>query len=131
MVPAPDLRQRRKAQLLAVLHDGVFGLTQREHAALKRVPPRYDLDDYMTADELRFQVRVLHVCRQLHIERNSRGFQALIDDALDAANLVRAELLAYEHETGKRVVTADNDFTERGLPFPDGDTSPSGNGDAG
>jgi hypothetical protein len=124
MEPASDLRQDREAQLLAILHDVVFGLTQGEHAALKSVPAGHDLDDYMTVDELRFQTRAMHVCQQLHIERNSRGFQALTDDALDAAYQVRAELLAYEQGINKRVVTPDNDFTERGLSFPDCDTLP-------
>lgn len=122
MRPASDLHQGREAQLLAILHDVVFGLTESEHAALKSVPPGHDLDDYMTVDELRFQNRAMHVCQQLNNERNSHGFQALTDDALDAAKKARAELLAYELETSKRVVTADNDFTERGLPFPDDNT---------
>ena len=118
MAPDRELHQTYEAQLLAILHDGVFALTLSEHAMLKDVPAGHDLDDYMTSDELRFQARAMQICRKLHIERNSHGFQALADDALDAANQVRAELLAYEHESGTRVVTADNDFTGRGLPFP-------------
>ncbi|GEM_PF-3439364 len=108
----------REAQLLAMLHVGVFGLTRAEHAALKKVPIGGDLNDYLTTNELRFQARAMQVCRQLHVTRNSHGFRALADDALDAAKQVRGELLAYEQETGKRVVTADNSFIERGLPFP-------------
>jgi hypothetical protein len=96
----------------------VFGLTQSEHAALKGVPSGRDLDDYMTADELRNQVRAMEVCRQLHIERNSRGFRALTDDALDAVKQVRADLPVCEKETGKHIVTAENDFILRGLLFP-------------
>lgn len=75
----------------------------------------------MTTNELRFQTHALLMCQQLHRRCDSLGFAALADDVLDAANLVRAELLAYDEETVKRVVTADNDFTERGLPFPDGE----------
>ena len=111
-------RPSPEQQLLAILHTGVFGISQHEHAILKGVAPGHMLDDYMTVDELRFQSRAFQVCQELHAARNSYGFRALADDVLDAARQVRAELLAYEQETGKLVVTAENDFSLRGLPFP-------------
>ncbi len=100
-----------QARLLNLLHHGIFGLTIDEYLRLKGAPDGADLDDYLTIDELRFQTRGMQLCAQLHRERGSHDFAALSDDVMDAARIVRAELLAYEAQAGKTVVTADSSDT--------------------
>ncbi len=114
----PRARAQQEAQLFEILHHGVFGLTREEHAAVKHMPAGQDLDDYLTAEELRFLNRAMQVCEQLHQTRDTQGFPGLCDDALDAARQVHAELLNYEQEMGRPVLTAENDFSLRGLRHP-------------
>lgn len=105
-------------RLIDIIHYGVFQMSRADHAALKHVPDGQALGDYMTDDELRFFTRALQVCGTMHEEHHSYGFYALANDALDAAIQVQQEMLAYEAETGKAVLTAENDFSLRGLRHP-------------
>ena len=98
-----------KPTLFGLLHQGVFGISQEQHAALKGVPLS-ELDENMTVDELRFHNKAMVLCNDLHMERNSYGIRAIADDVMDAARQIRAEIVEYERTTGKTVTTAEIPF---------------------
>ena len=56
-----------KPTLFGLLHQGVFGITREQHAALKGVPLS-ELDDNMTIDEMNFYSKAMRLAEQFHTE---------------------------------------------------------------
>ncbi len=99
------------------LHMGTFGLSIAEHKALKDFPItrrgkkltyKGDLPPAMTMTELVLNSLAGTVARDLHIARNSQGFQQITGDVTDAGAIVAETRLKIEDATGHPVVSPRN-----------------------
>ncbi|HEX9413853.1 MAG TPA: hypothetical protein VF916_10160, partial [Ktedonobacterales bacterium] len=104
---------REFALLTDVLSRGTFELTTAQHKAVKGLKPRHNLRDNMTSVELVLTSLSEVTSTEIHQARDSQGFEALQRDAHAAGDIAGVARKSIEAETGRPVVSAENEKTLR------------------
>lgn len=98
--------------LTNAIHRGAFGLTVQEHRALKHLPANEDLRDHMSLAELTLIAFAEGFATVLHQERNTRGFEALLQDATEAGEVAGGARRLMESALGRPVTSGSNFLKE-------------------
>ncbi|WIG60666.1 MAG: hypothetical protein OJF49_003414 [Ktedonobacterales bacterium] len=91
-----------------LLHSGTFGITTKDHQAVKGIKPRASLRDNMTPLELALTIIGEATATELHQTRDSQGMPALQRDAQDAGDVAGRTRRDIEAQTGRPVVSSEN-----------------------
>jgi len=91
---------------------GAFNLTVNQYKKYKKLK-RQNLRDHMTDIELILTMLGEATSINLHRVRNSKGVPKLSKDAKDAGNIAGRTRKDIERESGKKVITDKNIFTEQ------------------
>ncbi len=128
------VKGKEYAILTDQLHMGAFGLSIEEHKALKGFAVTYkgkklvyndDLPPAMTRTELALNTLASTAARDIHLARDSQGFQQVARDVLDAGDVAATARRRLEELTGHPVVSPRNMVKEPDgglwgeLPAPD------------
>ncbi|SRR5712692_10355793 len=103
------------AILTETIHRGTFNLTIQAHKSLKSLPKSANPRDHMTPIELAMVALGEATAVENHRDRDSQGFDALQQDAIDAGSAAGEARKAFEKARGKRVVSSENYLHLKGV----------------
>ena len=95
-----------------------FGAGIKDYKQYKDLDGKDNLRDHMTPMELILTMLGEETAKEIHISRNSKGFNHLKKDVNDAGKIAKKTRLEIEDKTGKRVVSNENFLINKNKEIP-------------